>query len=152
MAERKRPARMVARAHRAIQSARRYPLHVRDDSEVAAAFEHLAGQPDIGLLVPSDAFTYFRSAMIVALAAKYPLLAIYPYRRFAEEGDFAAYGVDAFEQMRSAASYVDRNLKAAKPVDLPVQTPTKDTLIINLKTARRLGSRFHLGYSSLHTR
>jgi putative tryptophan/tyrosine transport system substrate-binding protein len=114
------------------------PAHVHDDSEVAAAFERLAGQPDVGLLVPSDAFTYFRSAMIAALASKHRLPAIYPFRRFAEQGGLAAYGVDAFEQMRSAASYVDRILKGAKPGDLPVQMPTKYTLIINVKTAKAL--------------
>jgi putative tryptophan/tyrosine transport system substrate-binding protein len=115
----------------------RTPVH--DDSEVAAAFERLASQPDVGLLVPSDAFTYFRSAMIVALAAKHRLPAIYPYRRFAEEGGLAAYGVDIFEQMSAAASYVDRILKGAKPGDLPVQMPTKYTLIINMKAAKALG-------------
>jgi putative tryptophan/tyrosine transport system substrate-binding protein len=114
----------------------RAPVH--DDAEVAAAFERLAGQPDVGLLVPSDAFTYFRSATIVALAAKDRLPAIYPFRRFAEEGGLVAYGVDPFEQMRSAASYVDRILKGAKPGDLPVQMPTKYTLIINMKAAKAL--------------
>jgi putative tryptophan/tyrosine transport system substrate-binding protein len=115
----------------------RVPVH--DDAEMAAAFERLAGQPDVGLLVPSDAFTYFRSATVVALAAKNQLPAIYPYRRFAEEGGLAAYGVDIFEQQRAAASYVDRILKGAKPGDLPVQMPIKYSLIINLKTAKTLG-------------
>jgi putative tryptophan/tyrosine transport system substrate-binding protein len=114
----------------------RAPVH--DDPEMAAAFERLAGQPDVGLLVPSDAFTYFRSATVVALAAKHQLPAIYPYRRFAEEGGLAAYGVDIFEQQRAAASYVDRILKGARPGDLPVQMPTKYTLIINMKTAKAL--------------
>jgi putative tryptophan/tyrosine transport system substrate-binding protein len=115
----------------------RAPVH--DDAEIAAAFERLGGEPDVGLLVPSDAFTYFRSAMIVALAAKHRLPAIYPFRRFAEEGGLAAYGVDAFEQLRGTASYVDRILKGAKPGDLPVQMPIKYSLIINLKTAKTLG-------------
>jgi putative ABC transport system substrate-binding protein len=115
----------------------RAPVH--DDGEMAALFERLAGQPDVGLLVPSDAFTYFRSATIVALAAKHRLPAIYAFRRFADEGGLVAYGVDAFEQMRATASYVDRILKGAKPGDLPVQMPTKYSLIINLKTAKALG-------------
>jgi putative ABC transport system substrate-binding protein len=83
--------------------------------------------------------TYFRSATIVALAAKHWLPAIYPFRRFTTEGGLVAYGVDTFEQMRTTASYVDRILKGAKPGDLPVQMPIKYTLIINLKTAKALG-------------
>jgi putative tryptophan/tyrosine transport system substrate-binding protein len=115
----------------------RAPVH--DDAEITAVFERLAGQSDVGLLVPSDAFTYFRSAMIVTLAAKHRLPAIYPFRRFVDEGGLVSYGVDTFEQMRAAASYVDRILKGAKPADLPVQLPTKYTFIINMKTAKALG-------------
>ena len=111
---------------------------VRDDSDIAGAFERLAKSPDVGLLVPSDAFTYFRSDAIVALAAKYRLPAIYAFRRFITEGGLVSYGVDAFDQVRLSASYVDRILKGAKPGDLPVQMPTKYTLIINLKTAKAL--------------
>ena len=121
----------------------RVPVH--DDAEIAAVFERLAGQPDAGLLVPSDAFTYFRSATIVALAAKHRLPAIYPFHRFATEGGLVAYGVDVFEQMRATASYVDRILKGAKPGDLPVQMPIKYTLIINLKTAKALGLSVPVG-------
>jgi len=84
------------------------------------------------------ASAHYWAREIVALAAKHRLPAIYPYRRFAEESGLAAYGVDTFEQMRSAASYVDRILKGAKPGDLPVQTPTKYTLIINMKTGKAL--------------
>jgi len=111
---------------------------VHDDAEVAAVFERLAGQPNAALLVPSDAFTYFRSATIVALAAKHRLPAIYAFRRFTVDGGLVSYGVDAFDQVRLSASYVDRILKGAKPRDLPVQTPTKYTLIINLKAAKAL--------------
>jgi putative tryptophan/tyrosine transport system substrate-binding protein len=111
---------------------------VGDDANIAAAFERLGSSSDVGLLVPSDAFTYFRSGQIVALAAKYRLPAIYAFRRFATEGGLVSYGVDAFDQVRSSASYVDLILKGAKPRDLPVQMPTKYTLIINLKTAKAL--------------
>jgi putative ABC transport system substrate-binding protein len=114
----------------------RTPVH--DDAEIAAVFERLSGQSDAALLVPSDAFTYFRSATTVALAAKNRLPAVYAFRRFATEGGLVAYGVDAFDQVRSTASYVDRILKGAKPGDLPVQMPSKYTLIINLKTAKAL--------------
>ena len=87
----------------------RTPVH--DDAEITAVFERLSGQSDAALLVPSDAFTYFRSATIVALAAKNRLPAVYAFRRFATEGGLVAYGVDAFDQVRSTASYVDRILK-----------------------------------------
>jgi putative ABC transport system substrate-binding protein len=111
---------------------------VRDDGDIAAAFERFASSPDVGLLVPSDAFTYFRSGAIVTLAAKYRLPAIYAFRRFVTEGGFVSYGVDAFDQVRASGSYVDLILKGAKPRDLPVQMPTKYTLIINLTTAKAL--------------
>jgi putative tryptophan/tyrosine transport system substrate-binding protein len=78
------------------------------------------------------------AAQIVALSAKYQLPAIYAFPRFVNEGGLVSYGVDAFDQMRSAALYVDLILKGTKPGDLPVQIPTKYTLIINLKTAKAL--------------
>jgi putative ABC transport system substrate-binding protein len=112
---------------------------MRDDADVSAVFERLAGQPNEALLVPSDAFTCFRSATIVAIAAQDRLPAIYAFRRFVVDGGLASYGVDAFDQVRSSASYVDRILKGAKPSDLPVQMPTKYQLIINLKTAKAFG-------------
>jgi putative tryptophan/tyrosine transport system substrate-binding protein len=111
---------------------------VDDDANIAAAFERLASSPDVGLLVPSDAFTYFHSGPIVALAAKYRVPAIYAFRRFVTEGGLVSYGVDAFDQVRLSASYVDLVLKGTKPRDLPIQMPTKYTLIINLKTAKAL--------------
>jgi putative tryptophan/tyrosine transport system substrate-binding protein len=92
-----------------------------------------------GLIVPSDIFTYSRSPTIAALATKYRLPAIYALRRFAVDGGLAAYGVDLYDQIHSAASYVDRIVKGAKPGDLPVQQPAKYTLVINLKAAKALG-------------
>lgn len=115
----------------------RAPVH--DDREIEAVFERIAGAPNGALLVPSDSFTFFRSKMIVALAAKYRLPAIYSFRRFVEDGGLVDYGVDPYEQLRSAASYADRIIKGDKPSDLPVQQPTKYTLLINLKTAKALG-------------
>jgi putative ABC transport system substrate-binding protein len=90
-------------------------------------------------MVPSDAFTFSRSKMIVALAGKYRLPAIYAYRRFVGDGGLVNYGIDIDEHIRSAASYVDRIIKGAKPGDLPVQQPTKYTLVINLNSAKMLG-------------
>ena len=115
----------------------RAPVH--DDGEIEAVVERLAAAPNGALLVPSDSFTYFRSSLIVALAAKYRLPAIYSFRRFVVEGGLVDYSVDAFEQVRSAASYAGRIIKGAKPGELPVQQPTKYTLVINLKTAKTLG-------------
>ena len=112
---------------------------VHDDSEIQAAFEQFAGATNIALLVPSDPFTYFRSAMIAALAAKHRIPAMYPARRFVDDGGLVAYGPDLYDQIYLAASYVNRVLKGEKLGDLPVQQPTKYTLVINLKTAKVLG-------------
>jgi len=79
------------------------------------------------------------SALIIALAAKHRLPAIYPYRYFVTGGGLVSYGADLIDQYRRAASYVDRILKGEKPADLPVQAPTKYELVINLKTAKALG-------------
>ena len=129
---------------RSIEEAARYlnvdvtraPVH--DDSEIQAVFERFAGATNVALLVPSDPFTYFRSSMIAALAAKYRIPAIYPARRFADDGGLVAYGPDLYDQVYLAASYVDRVLKGAKPGDLPIQQPTKYTLVINLRAAKAL--------------
>jgi putative ABC transport system substrate-binding protein len=77
--------------------------------------------------------------LIVALAARYKLPAVYPFRYFVSAGGLMSYGPDLVSQFRPAASYVDRILKGEKPADLPVQAPTKYELIINLKTAKVLG-------------
>ena len=77
--------------------------------------------------------------MIIGLAARHKLPAVYPYRFFATEGGLVSYGPDTIEPYRRAAGYVDRILKGEKPADLPVQAPTKYDLTINLKTAKALG-------------
>jgi len=77
--------------------------------------------------------------LIIALAARHRLPAVYPYPAFAHSGGLISYGPDAVDQYRRAAGYVDRILKGAKPADLPVQAPTKYELVINLKTAKALG-------------
>jgi putative ABC transport system substrate-binding protein len=115
----------------------RAPVH--DDGEIEAVIERLTAAPNGALLVPSDSFTFFRSPMIVALATKNRLPAIYAFRRFVADGGLVDYGVDPYDQIRSAASYADRIIKGAKPGNLPVQQPTKYTLVINLKTAKALG-------------
>jgi putative ABC transport system substrate-binding protein len=115
----------------------RAPVH--DDGEIQAAFEQFGGATNIALLVPSNTFTYFRSAMIAALASKLRIPALYPARRFVDDGGLVAYGPDLYDQIYLAASYVDRVLTGAKPGDLPIQQPTKYTLVINLRAAKALG-------------
>ncbi|MGB7456295.1 MAG: ABC transporter substrate binding protein [Pseudolabrys sp.] len=83
--------------------------------------------------------TAFNRDLIIALAAKHRLPAVYPYRYFASGGGLMSYGPDTIEQHRRAAGYVDRILKGEMPADLPVQAPTKYELVINLKTAKALG-------------
>jgi putative tryptophan/tyrosine transport system substrate-binding protein len=87
---------------------------VQDDTDIEAIVERLAGARNGALLVPSDAFTVFRSKMIVALATEYHLPAIYAYRRFVGDGGLVSYGVDLDEHMRSTASYVDRIIRGTK--------------------------------------
>jgi putative tryptophan/tyrosine transport system substrate-binding protein len=77
--------------------------------------------------------------LIVALAARYKLPAVYPGREFVTAGGLIGYGPDILDQYRQAADYVDRILKGAKPANLPVQHPTKYQLVVNLKTAKALG-------------
>ena len=77
--------------------------------------------------------------LIIKLTAQHRLPAIYPFRNFATGGGLTSYGPDLIDPHRRAAAYVDRILKGEKPADLPVQTPTKYELVINLKTARAMG-------------
>jgi putative ABC transport system substrate-binding protein len=112
---------------------------VHDTSEIERAMAALAREPNGGLILPPDGRTASNGDLIVALAAKYNLPAIYSDRPFASGGGLMSYGVDRPDIFRRAASYVDRILKGAAPADLPVQAPTKFELIINLKTAKALG-------------
>jgi putative ABC transport system substrate-binding protein len=80
-----------------------------------------------------------RRDLIIALASRFRLPAIYPYRYFAVDGGLISYGPDALDGFRRAAGYVDRILRGEKPADLPVQAPTKYELVLNTKTARALG-------------
>jgi len=92
-----------------------------------------------GLVVAFDAFNATHSALLVELAEKYRLPAVYSARFFADQGGLLSYGFDQDDQFRQAAAYVDRILNGAKPADLPVQEPTRFQLVINLKTAKALG-------------
>jgi putative tryptophan/tyrosine transport system substrate-binding protein len=90
------------------------------------------------VVLPSQ-FTGVHRALIISLAARYRLPAIYPFRPYVADGGLMSYSVDELELFRNAATYVDRILKGAKPADLPVVQPTKFDLAINLKTAKALG-------------
>ena len=112
---------------------------VRDASELETVVAAQAREPNGGLIVMPDTFTSSHRAEIAALAARYRLPAIYPFRFFAEVGGLLSYGNDLTDDFRRAATYADRILKGAKPSELPVQLPVKFELVINLKTAKTLG-------------
>jgi putative ABC transport system substrate-binding protein len=91
------------------------------------------------MIVTASALAFVHRDLLVTVAARHRLPAVYPTRVFAAAGGLASYGPNSIDQYRRAAGYVDRILKGAKPADLPVQTPTKYELVINLKTAKALG-------------
>jgi putative ABC transport system substrate-binding protein len=110
-----------------------------ENGDVDAAFQTLARETDVGLLVVPDATTSANRARIVALAAHLRVPAIYPFRYFADEGGLISYGVEVGDLHRRAAAYIDRILRGATPAELPVQAPVKFELVINLRTAKALG-------------
>jgi putative ABC transport system substrate-binding protein len=112
-------------------------LGVHSVNEIEPAITQFARVPKGGLIVAPHPVT--RGKLTIDLAAHHRLPAIYPFAFHAREGGLIAYGIDQVDQWRSAATYVDRILRGAKPADLPVQQPTKYELVINLKTAKALG-------------
>ncbi|MBV9533391.1 MAG: ABC transporter substrate-binding protein, partial [Bradyrhizobium sp.] len=112
---------------------------VHNASDIETAIASLAQRPGAALIVAPETFTTANREGIIALAARYRLPAIYGLRQFPISGGLISYGPDTIDTVRRAASYVDRVLRGEKPADLPVQTPTKFELVINLKTARSLG-------------
>ena len=92
-----------------------------------------------GLIIAPSASVSIHRDLIITLAARYKLPAVYPFRYMATGGGLISYGPNIVDQFRPAAGYVDRILKGEKPADLPVQTPTKYELAINLKSAKALG-------------
>jgi putative tryptophan/tyrosine transport system substrate-binding protein len=110
-----------------------------DAAEIEETINAFAGAPNGGLIVLPDATPVVNRGLIVALAARDHLPAVYPFGFFARDGGLMSYGVNAEDRYRQSASYIDRILKGAKPADLPVQMPTKFELVINLKTAKSLG-------------
>jgi len=115
------------------------PGAVRDREEIESVIDAFAREPDGGLLLPPDAITAVHQKLILRLAARHRLPAIYPYRAWAVNGGLLSYGIDVVDQFRRATSYVDRILKGENPGNLPVQAPTEFKMIINLKAAKALG-------------
>jgi putative ABC transport system substrate-binding protein len=115
------------------------PIVARDGGEIERAVTAFARSPNGGLVVLGTSFGALHSDLMVMLAARHRLPAVYPFRYFVTGGGLISYGPDSHDQYRRAAAYVDRILKGEKPADLPVQHPTKYELVINLKTAKALG-------------
>jgi putative tryptophan/tyrosine transport system substrate-binding protein len=115
------------------------PVEVRDGGEIERAIAAFARSSNDGMIVTGSPAAIVHRRLIVALAARHRLPAVYNTRIFATDGGLISYGPDLPDQFRRAASYIDRILKGEKPADLPVQAPTKYELIINLKTAKALG-------------
>ena len=119
------------------------PVHAQD--EIEGVIAALAGNPGAGLIVMPDLFNTINRDLIIAVAARFRVPAIYFFRSFADSGGLISYGPDFAEQYPRAADYIDRILKGEKPGDLPIQMPIKVPLIINLRTANALGLDVPLG-------
>ena len=128
------------------------PVNVRDAVEMESAIRAFARSSKGGLIVTSSALSAVHRDVIIALAARYSLPAVYYRRYFVTSGGLISYGYDLVDQYRRAAGYVDRILKGEKPADLPVQAPTKYELVINLKTAKALGLEVPVTLSRAPTR
>jgi len=116
-----------------------FSMEIDDEADVESRMSDLAREPNSGLIVLLDAFTYVHRDFIIGQAARYRIPAVYTVPFFVKGGGLASYGVDLADQFRQAAAYVDRIFKGAKPADLPVMQPTTFKLVINLTTARALG-------------
>jgi putative ABC transport system substrate-binding protein len=114
------------------------PVSVRDPKEIERAIAAVARSTNGGLIVTGSASATVHRDLIVTLAARYKIPAIYSYRTIVIHGGLISYGPDRIDQYRRAAGYVDRILKGEKPADLPVQAPTKYELVVNLKTAKAI--------------
>jgi putative tryptophan/tyrosine transport system substrate-binding protein len=116
-------------------------LEINNRAEIERALDYFSkgGPSDSGLIVAPNLVAFANSALIVELAARYQLPAIYPFAFYAKEGGLISYGFDAADQFRQGALYADKILRGAKPTDLPVQHPTKFQIVINLNTAKALG-------------
>jgi putative ABC transport system substrate-binding protein len=128
------------------------PINVNDPDEIERAVTAFARSTNGGLIVPGSATTVVHRDLIIKLAARYELPAVYYERYYVAAGGLISYGPDFIDQFRSAAGYVDRILKGEKPADLPAQVPTKYELAINRKTAKALGLEIRRRSSPAPTR
>jgi putative tryptophan/tyrosine transport system substrate-binding protein len=115
------------------------PINLDIAGDTERAVSEFAREPNVGLIVLVSTVATIQRELIVTLAARHKLPAVYPYRFFVEAGGLMSYGPNLIDGYRRTASYVDRILRGEKPGDLPVQTPTRYQLVINLKTAKALG-------------
>jgi putative ABC transport system substrate-binding protein len=115
------------------------PVGVRDAAQIERAVTAFAHGSNGGLILTGSALAAIHRGLIITLAARHRLPAVYPGRFFVTDGGLVSYGPESVDQYRRAAGYVDRILKGEKPADLPVQAPVKYELVINLKTAKALG-------------
>jgi putative ABC transport system substrate-binding protein len=118
------------------------PINVRDGGEIERDINAFARSPNGGVIVTASPRASHHRDLIVTLAARHRLPAVYSSRHYVDGGGLISYGPDTIDQYRRAAGYVDRILKGEKPADLPVQAPTKYELVINLKTAKALDLSF----------
>jgi ABC-type uncharacterized transport system substrate-binding protein len=112
---------------------------VHNATEIEAAVNTFAAEPLGGLLVMPHPVTGSNRDVIIGLAARYRLPAVYPFRYFAQSGGLVSYGIDQVDHFRRAADYINRILKGEKPGDLPTQASTRFELVVNLQTAKALG-------------
>ena len=115
------------------------PAPVENAADIERSIELFAGMSNGGLILPPDVTTITHRDLVLALASKHRLPAVYPFRLFVVAGGLMSYGTDQIEMFGQTASYIDRILRGAKPAELPVQTPTKYETTLNLKTAKALG-------------
>jgi putative ABC transport system substrate-binding protein len=123
----------------AIDRRGREPVNLSDAAEIERDVAAFAGSANGGLILTASALSALHRDLIITLAARYKLPAVYQERSYVAAGGLVSYGPNFIDQFRSAAGYVDRILKGAKPADLPLQAPTKYEVAVNLKTAKALG-------------
>ena len=116
-----------------------WPIDMRKADEIERAVAAFARSSNGGLIVTAGSGSAIHGDLIITLAARHKLPAVYSDRHFVTGGGLISYGPDRVDQYRRAATYVDRIFKGEKPADLPVQAPTKFELVINLKTTKSLG-------------